>query len=168
MLGAGAAITSKLAQLQETARGLTVPPDVRANINANLANARDLIGLGNGAADATSDVAMPADVPRNSPARLEPIAEQPAGSGMAAATAAPDSGCVQQEQQPPYAHMQRCRQRMSSLTAVRPCRATPFNACTLLLFIQRPAACTCLSRSVQEICDFATTPPDAIGLRSGQ
>ncbi len=96
MLGAGAAITSKLAQLQESARGLAVPADVRANISANLANARDLIGLGNGgAASATDGAAAPAEPLRSSPAKLEPTAEQPAGSGatVASSAAAANHGC---------------------------------------------------------------------------
>ena len=89
MLGAGAAITSKLAQLQESARGLELPADVRANISANLANARDLIGLGNSdATAATGGAVMPAEASRSSPARLEPIAEQPRSSSAEAASAA--------------------------------------------------------------------------------
>jgi len=89
VLGAGAAITSKLAQLQESARGLAVPADVRANISANLANARDLIGLGNGVApSATDGAAEPAEASRSSHAKLDPVAEQPATSGAAVAASA--------------------------------------------------------------------------------
>ncbi len=104
VLGAGAAITSKLAQLQETARSLAVPDHVRANISANLANARDLMGLGDGAgSDAAGGSAGPAETLRASPGGLEPIAEQPSaggGAGPAAAEAAPDSGSALSSQNP--------------------------------------------------------------------
>ncbi len=96
VLGAGAAITSKLAQLQETARSLAVPDHVRANISANLANARDLMGLGDGAGPDAEGAAGPAEAPQASPGRLEPIAEQPVGGGAgpAAVDTAPSSRSV--------------------------------------------------------------------------
>ena len=48
------AIHGKFTELQETARNFHLPEDVRQNITANLANARDFMGLSAPAAAASA------------------------------------------------------------------------------------------------------------------
>lgn len=105
MLGA---ITGKLAALQEQARNFKVPEELRHNISANLANARDFIGL--------SQPGTPEGAAAGGPSTSDAFERRPGGG---------TGGAAQAEELP----LSRCTPGATLWPATVPCRNIPRGLC---------------------------------------